>query len=372
MNTVYADYAATTQTDPRVVAAMQPFFAETFGNPSSIHSFGRASADALTAARATIARFLHALPDEIYFTSSGTESNNLAILGVARANKKAGRHIITSTIEHPSILNACQALERDGFEVTYITPDQEGQLVLESVVAAVRPDTILVSLHLANSEIGVVQDLPAISAAVREKNPATFLHTDACQATTFLELDVARLGVDLLSLNGSKVYGPKGVGCLFVRGSVAIFPILYGGGQEQSLRSGTENVPGIVGLACAVELVDRDRDSKTIGVLRDELQSNLQNIGCQINVGSKIRLPNHLSVTLSRSNETDLVRALDQRGVAVSSGSACSSRSQTDSHVLTAIGLSSEQINKTIRISLGRASTALECQKIVQAVQGLM
>jgi cysteine desulfurase len=288
-------------------------------------------------------------------------------LGVARANRKQGNHIITTAIEHPSVLNACRALERDGFKVTYVRPEKNGTINVKNVTSAITDQTILVTTHLANSEIGVIQDVGKISRVIKAKNPSIFVHVDACQTTPYIKPDVKALGVDLLTFNGSKAYGPKGVAVLYVRSGVSIFPIIYGGGQELSLRSGTENVPGIVGLAKAIEILDY-QDGKRIGKLRDLLQSELKKIGCKINVATSPRLPNHLSVILPKTNETDLVSAMNKLGIAVSSGSACSSRSLGDSHVLTSIGLSSEQVNKTIRISLGRSTTRDNCEVIQRGV----
>lgn len=371
MKQVYADFAATTPTDPRVIAVMQPFFGVHFGNPSSLHAVGKDAEEAVSNARSAVANFLNAKSDEIYFTGSGTESNNLAILGTARANKENGKHIITSTIEHPSVLGSCRALERDGWQVDYIAPDKDGLLDPEAIASLVKTQTTLVTIHLANSEIGVIQDISSISAVVRKKNPRTLIHTDACQATDYLSLNVNELGVDLLTINGSKAYGPKGIACLYVDNSVSIFPLYYGGGQEQSLRSGTENVPGIVGFATALSYVCSSEVIKNISELRDFLADQLSSAGHIVNVACAPRLPNHLSVTLIDKTETDLVRALSDLGIAVSSGSACSSRSQADSHVLAALGLTSAAINQTIRITLGRSTTRGDCLAIVQAVQAI-
>lgn len=370
MKQVYADYAAATPTDPRVIERMNEVALESIGNPSSRHSFGRRSDEELTRARQVVANFLNAQPSEIYFTGSGTESNNLALLGLARANKSRGNHIITSAIEHPSVKNTCQTLERDGFEVTYLPVTKDGIVAVEELKAAIRPTTILVSIHLANSEIGVVQNINELAGAAHAAN-AVF-HTDACQAVTFLPLDVHMLAVDALTFNGTKLYGPKGVAVLFVRDGISIFPIMFGGGQEQALRSGTENLPAIAGLAqaCDIAAERRTADAKNIASLRDELEVKLQEIGATINCNNSQRLPNHLSVVL-RTNKTDVVAELDRRGIAISSGSACSSRTQTDSHVLQAIGLTSEQINKTVRITLGRESTQADIQRIVAAISEL-
>ncbi len=373
-NRVYADYAAATPTNPRVADKVRSVSRKLFGNPSSAHSFGQAAAAELDTAREALAKFLNAKPAEIYFTASGTESNNLAILGVARANKNQGKHIVTTAIEHPSVINACRALEKDGWVVTYVKPDKNGIISPKMLAEAVNNETILVTIHLANSEVGVIQDVTAISKAVKTKNPSTFVHIDACQATPYLKLDVNQFGVDLLTINGSKMYGPRGVALLYVREGVSIFPLVYGGGQEQSLRSGTENVPGIVGLTEAATIITtrRDLDAKRVGRFRDQLQQELEKIP-QIIINAKRanRLPNHLSVVVPGSKNRNLVKELDNLGIAVSAGSACSSKSLTDSHVLTAIGLTSEQAQATIRLSLGRQSTSAEIEQITRALRTL-
>ncbi|QQG50210.1 MAG: cysteine desulfurase [Candidatus Berkelbacteria bacterium] len=372
---IYADYAAATPTDKKVALAMQPFFTNNFGNPSSNHNFGRFAADAVESSRAEIAKFINAKPKEVYFTGTGTESNNLAILGAARANKKTGNHIVTTQIEHPSVLTTCQALERDGLQVAYVAPHENGTVSPKQIASAVTAKTSLISVHLANSEIGVIQDVAAIVQAVKSKNPQTLVHVDACQATSFIEFDVQKLGVDLLAFNGSKAYGPKGIAVLYVRDKVSIFPLIYGGGQEQSLRSGTENVPGIVGLAEAVRIIknNRQKDFIKISDLRDFLQAELKSLGnILVNCEDAPRLPNHLSVTLAKTKSTDLVRDLDAAGIAVSAGSACSSKSLAESHVLAAIGLNSQLANKTIRITLGRETTSSDCRTIIDTIKTLV
>lgn len=366
---VYADYAAATPIDDRVVLAMTEA-SKFIVNPSSRHSFGHSANEQLTKSRSIISKFLNCQAEEIVFTGSGTESNNLAILGIARANKNKGNHIIATSIEHPSVINPCRALEKDGFDVTYLPVDSMGMINEDDLLNALTDKTILVTIHLANSEIGVIQDIARFSRITREKSSAYF-HTDACQAAAYLELDVKKLGVDALTFNGTKVYGPKGVAVLFVAQGTDIFPIVYGGGQEKSLRSGTENLPGIHGLAVAVEIAEQEltRSNADIAILRDELENELEKIkGVTTNVKYSNRLPNHLSVVIGDTKQSDLVRSMDQLGVAVSSGSACSSKSLSDSHVLVAIGLSSEQINKTLRITLGKYTTKQEIKRIIAAV----
>ncbi len=364
-DSIYADFAAATPTDPRVIAAMKPYFTEKFGNPSSVHSFGQATSQAIESVKKTIAQCIGCEPNELVFTSGGTESNNLAILGVARANKQKGQHIIVSAIEHPSILNACKSLEKDGFEVTYLPVGRDGLVKSDDLESAISPDTTLISIHLANSEIGVIQDISVLTKIAKKHN--VYFHTDACQAVAYMDVNVNKLGVDLLTFNGSKLYGPKGVGCLVVRKSVDIFPIIFGGGQQNSLRSGTENVPGIVGLAKAlvISVGTGRKKAKQIEKLRNWLQIELPKLkNISINVADSPRLPNHLSVIIN-GVEGNLVEKLNNFGLAISSGSACSSKTATDSHVLQSVGLTSEQINSTIRISLGRSTTKSDCQKIV-------
>lgn len=371
MKRLYADYAAATPTDPRVIQRVSQVSAELIGNPSSLHQFGRDAETLLNQCRSQVADFLGAQADEIYFTGSGTESNNLAILGYARANKNRGNHIVTTSTEHPSVLNACRALERDGFDVTYLPVDRNGVILVEDFMKALTTKTVLATIHLANSELGVVQAIAQLGEAAKQ-HKVTF-HTDACQAASYIDLNVDSLNVDMLTFNGSKLFGPRGVAALYVRDNVSLFPLVYGGGQEGSLRSGTENLPGIAGLALACQLAKQKRasDSEEVARLRDSLQKDLEAIGAITNCKKGNRLPNHLSVTIP-TKQNDLVAALDRLGISVSSGSACSSRSQSDSHVLQAIGLTGEQINKTLRISLGRGLTLRDVQKITTAVAALV
>lgn len=366
---VYADYAAITPIDDRVILAMNEASRQ-YGNPSSRHSYGRTSRKLLDKSRQTVAQFLSCSDAEVTFTASGTESNNLAVLGIARANKARGNHIVTSSIEHPSVINACRALERDGFKVTYLPVNSNGVVDPAKLQEALTDETILVSIHLANSEIGVVQDIPALSEIIRMHSSARF-HTDACQAAAYTDLNVQKLGVDSLTFNGTKLYGPRGIAALYVKEGTDIFPLVYGGGQEKSLRSGTENIPAIVGLSAALEIVVENRDSegRRIEKLRDTLEDQLsRQSGISINANQGRRLPNYLSITLVNCRESDVVRAMDERGVAVSSGSACSSKSLTDSHVLRAIGLTNEQMNRTLRITLGRGTIESDIEKIVSVV----
>lgn len=358
MTPVYLDHAASTPTDPRVVAAMAPYYGEIYGNPSSLHSFGRAAAKAVEQSKETIAHFIGATAEELYITGSGTESNNLAILGVAKANKNRGKHIITSVIEHPSIINTCKALGHDGYTVTYLPVNPDGQIDPQELERTITEQTILVTLGYGNSEIGTLQDLSAIAAVCHAHN--VLLHIDACQSVAYLPINVSEMKIDLLTFNGSKMYGPKGVAVLFVKDGVSIFPIVYGGGQQKSLRSGTENVAGIVGLAKACEIAQAEQAtySKKITQLRDQLQASCQKIsGVTVNCDAINRLPNHLSICLANRHDVNLVAEMDALGVAVSAGSACSATSIVDSHVLRAIGLTSQQAQSTLRITLGKDTT---------------
>lgn len=367
---VYADYAAASPTDQRVVEAMEPFFSQAFGNPSSLHSIGRQASAAIDLAKKDLAKFLNCLTSEIIFTSSGTESNNLAILGLAKANKNQGNHLITTNIEHPSVLNAFRSLAKEGWQVSYLPVNQQGLIEPAQLEKAITTKTVLVSIHLANSEIGVIQDIPALAKIARTKD--IYFHTDACQAAAYLDLAVTKLDVDLLSFNGSKIYGPKGVAALYVKQNLPIFPIFYGGGQQESLRSGTENVPGIVGLARAVKIITQQRaaDFQQVKQLRDQLQTNLNDQpGLRVNLADSERLPNHLSLTFTGLIDQSLVALFDREGICLSSGSACSAKSLVDSHVLAALGLSSNEIQATVRLSLGRSSSKDQLNRIVQAAQ---
>lgn len=368
--TTYVDFAAATPTDPAVLTAMQPYWLERFGNPSSGHAFGLATRQAMVAAQKTIAEFIGAKPNEIFFTSSGTESNNLAVMGVAKANKNRGQHIVTTEIEHLSILNACRALEKDGWRITYLPVDRNGLINADELRGAVTPETVLVSTHYGNSETGICQNIGEISRIAHAAG--ALMHVDACQAAGYLPIDVIKMDADLLTFNGSKMYGPKGVAALYVRDGTPIFPIMYGGGQQRSLRSGTENVPGIVGLAKATEIAcQRLGKVSQLQKMRDELEHNLIKLGAAVNANHPARLPNHLSVTFPQFAGANIVEAFDQLGIALSSGSACSSTALTDSHALAAIGLTSGQINRTVRISLGWPTDTHDIVRVSEAARSL-
>jgi cysteine desulfurase len=370
---VYLDYAATTPVDPAVAAAMFACLSEggDFGNASSVtHVFGRRAADRVEAARAQVAALIGAEPDEITFTSGATESNNLAILGVARANSDRGRHVITTRIEHKAVLDPCKHLEREGFTVTYLTPDRQGRLDPDSVRAALRPDTILVSIMFVNNEIGVVNDIGAIAALCREHGVA--FHTDAAQAAGKIPIVVRQLPVDFLSLTAHKIYGPKGVGALYTRrGSRPLLqPLSFGGGQERGLRPGTLPTHQIVGFGIACELAAKaliPELSRLTG-LRDRLWAGLSDLeGTHLNGAESARAPNILNVSFEGVEGESLVTGLT--GLAVSTGSACNSASGDPSYVLRALGRDTELAQSSLRFSLGRFTTPQDIVVAVEAVR---
>jgi len=380
---IYLDHAAATPTDKRVLKATQPYFGEIYGNPSGLHQLSRQAARAILRARQAIADFLACRPEEVIFTSGGTESDNLAILGAARlqrcssfgqARKYKKGHIITSKIEHPAVLNACRQLEKEGFKVTYLAPSRAGLVSAEAVRGALRPDTVLVTIMMANNEIGTIQPIAKIGQIIakfrRKTRRATPLfHTDACQAAGYLSLDVQKLGVDLMSFTGAKIYAPKGIGVLYRKTGVELEPLVFGGGQEGNLRSGTENVPGIVGIGAAVQNIsprEGERESK----LRDLLIEKLLRLpGCRLNGDPHKRLPNNVNVTIAGVEGESAVLYLDRLGVACSTGSACSSKSLDPSHVLEAIGVDKDVAHCSLRLTLGRTISEADILRAAAAVE---
>ena len=361
MRKVYLDHNATTALQPEALAAMTPHLAERFGNPSSVHAWGREARAALEAARAVIAGSLQiADKDTVVFTSGGTEADNLALLGVAAAQQAKGRHIIISAVEHHAVLDAAAHLARHGFEVTSLQVDGDGLLDPEDVRRAIRPDTILVSLMHANNETGVLFPVAAVGRICREAGVA--FHTDAIQSFGKLSLDAGALAVDLLSVSAHKIHGPKGVGALYVRRGTKMHPLLHGGAQERSRRAGTENVAGAVGFAKAAELCLRDVEgaAKRLADLRDRLEHGLVAAlpGVTRNGHPTERLPQTANLAFAGVEAESLILALDLQGVGVSSGAACASGSLEPSHVLTAMGLSRGRVESSIRFSLGAGTTA--------------
>lgn len=366
---IYLDHSATTPVDARVVEAMLPYFTRKFGNASSLHAFGREARSAVEEARASVAKLINAQSEEIIFTSGGTESDNLALSGLAMANSEKGKHIITSSIEHHAVLDTCKHLEEQGFKVTYLPVDGDGLIGVEEVEKAIAKDTILISIMHANNEIGTIEPVAEIGALAREKG--IYFHTDAVQSAGKLEVDVNKLSVDLLSLSSHKIYGPKGAGALYIRKGTRIKPIIHGGGHERRLRSGTENVPGIAGFGKACEIAREELSSQyehLIG-LRDRLMAEMLKIpDTRLNGHRFKRLPNNMNCSFSYIEGESLILALDEHGIAASTGSACSSKSLEPSHVLRAIGLSPIEAHGSLRLSLGRANTMGEIDYLLKVL----
>lgn len=338
-----------------VLSTILPFLKEKYGNPSSLHSHGLQAREAIENARKKIAEILSCKAEEIIFTSGGTESINLAIKGVALANKEKGNHIITSKVEHPAVLDTCKYLEAHGCKVTYLPVDNYGTINLRDLESAITDKTILISIIYANNEIGTIQPIKEIGKIA--KAHGILFHTDACQAAGSLNLNIQSLGVDLMTLNGSKVYGPKGSGILYKKHSIKLVPLIHGGGQEFGLRSGTENVPAIVGFAKALELAqsEKDREVSRLTKLRDFLISQLLKIpNTHLNGHPTDRLPNNVNVRFDNIEGEGILLHLNERGIFVSTGSACASKSLEPSHVLLALGISHEKAHGSIRFSLGK------------------
>ncbi|MDV2989712.1 MAG: IscS subfamily cysteine desulfurase [Dehalogenimonas sp.] len=358
MTRIYLDYAATTPVAPEVIEAMQPYFQAVSGNPSAIYAEGQQARQAVEGARAACARVINARSDEITFVSGGTEADNMALAGVCRASAKSHPHIITTAIEHHAVLETCHFLEKQGVAVTILQVDGQGFVDPVSVEKALRPDTVLVSVILANNEIGVIQDLAAISRITRPAG--VYLHTDAVQAFGRIPVDVQALGVDLLSISAHKLYGPKGIGALYIRKGTRIAPLIWGGGQERGKRSGTENVPGIIGLGKAAELAAADltAEASRLTLLRDRLIAGvLAGVpGSRLNGHPTRRLPNNANFSFDYVEGESVCLNLDLAGIAASPGSACSSTSTSPSHVLTALGLPPHQAFGSLRLSLGRGT----------------
>lgn len=377
-NKIYLDYAATTPVDKEVLKAMAPYFSEKFGNASSIHSFGQEAITAVDQAREKIARCFSCDFTEIIFTGSATESNNLAIRGLIQ---NSDFHIISTKIEHESVLEPLKELEKSGCEITYLPVDKTGLIKISDLEKAIKDNTILVSIIYANNEIGTIQPIKEIGKLLEKINKKRkesglskiYFHTDAVQAMNYLECRPDWLKVDLLTFSGHKIYGPKGIGGLYIKKRTPLSPIVLGGGQEFGLRSGTENVASIVGLAKAVELVfrDKDRNYKKVSDLRNQMLADIIKYSggmVKINSSSKNCLPNILNLRFAGLSNETLIVALDRAGIAVSAGSACSSRALAASHVLTAIGLTPKQAKESIRISLGNNITIQEIKKAAEII----
>lgn len=370
MSQIYMDFAATTPTDRRVVEAMLPYFGEVFGNPSSLHAFGQEAQAAVERARQRIAAFLHAEPAEIIFTSGGTESDNLAVKGAAYANRKKGNHIITSAVEHHAVLESCRFLEQEGFRVTILPVDGDGMVDPAALAGAITDKTVLISVMHANNEIGTIQFIAEIGALAKDRGIC--FHTDAVQTFGHLPFTVDGLHVDLLSASAHKLYGPKGVGFLYIRKGTRLTPSLHGGEQENGRRASTLNVPGIVGLGKAVELAETSLAEETARLtqLRDRFIGGLFDRldGIRLNGHPTRRLPNNVNLSLKSLEGEGLILSLDMLGIACSTGSACSSSSMEASHVLTAIGLPKEFAHGSLRFSLGRYTTERDIDTVLETL----
>ena len=367
---IYLDYAATTPLQIDVLQTMIPYFINGFGNPSSIHTCGQEARDAIERARGEVAGLIGASNEEVIFTSGGTESDNSALQGVCLANEKKGHHIVTTTIEHHAVLEACRHLEKRGFSVTYLPVDKYGMVDTADVQKAIKKNTILISVMHANNEIGTIQPLAEIGRIARETG--IYFHTDAVQTVGHIPVDVDKLGVDLLSMSAHKLYGPKGTGALYIRKGTRIAPFMHGGGQEKGRRAGTENVPGIIGLGKAAEIAGREMDAeaKRLTGLRDrfitDLQKNIENIS--LNGHPIERLPNNINISVSYVEGEAMLLNLDGQGICASTGSACSSGNLEPSHVLIATGCSPEQAHGSLRFTLGKWTTEAELNKVLDVL----
>jgi cysteine desulfurase len=371
---IYLDYAATTPLAPEAREAMEPFGSAVFGNPSNLHRFGREARRALDHARDSLARSLNCHSKELYFTSGGTEADNLALYGLMHMHREKGNHLIVSAVEHHAVLEPARRLEREGYKLTFLPVDREGCVQPGDLAAALTDDTVLVSVMTANNEVGTLQPVEEIGAVCRARG--VIFHSDAVQAVGILPLDLAVLPVDALSLSAHKFYGPKGVGALYVRSGVTFEPLLLGGTQERERRAGTENVAGIVGMARALEvaLAHRDEAAARLSALRDRLYAGLTERidGVRLNGPASPRLPGNLNDTIDGADAESMLLNLDLEGIAASSGSACSSGAFEPSHVLLAIGATPEQALSSLRFSLGRYTTEAEIDRVIQVMPGIV
>lgn len=359
MRKVYLDNAATTALSPRVLEAMLPYFTQYYGNPSSVHAFGREAKQGLDKARDQVAKALHCEPSEVIFTGCGTESDNTVLLGVAQRYGDKGKHIITTNVEHHAILHTCEYLEKEGYSVTYLPVDQDGLVTAEQVAAAIRPDTILVSIMFANNEVGTIMPIQEIGAVCKEKG--VLFHTDAVQAVGHIPVDVQAMHIDMLSLSAHKFHGPKGVGALYCRKGIRLPSYIMGGAQEKGRRAGTENVAGIVGLGAAIQLATEqlEENRAKMTALRDRLMTGIQTRISEVKLNGHPtnRLPNNVNFSFKYIEGESILLMLDMNGIAASSGSACTSGSLDPSHVLLALGLPHEIAHGSVRLTLGDETT---------------
>ena len=364
---IYLDNAATTPVDREVIEEMLPYFTQKYGNASSLHSFGREARDAIEGSRERVAELIGAKSEEIIFTAGGTESDNIAIKGIAF--RKGKGHIITSQIEHPAVMATCQHLERKGFDVTYLPVDRYGMVNPEDVENAIRDDTILLTIMHANNEIGTIEPIEQIARIAKERGIP--FHTDAVQSVGKIPVDVSKLDVDMLSISSHKIYGPKGVGALFIKEGLSLEPVMHGGGHEKGLRPSTENVPGIVGLGKACELAESrmEEDMKNMIRLRNKLIEGVLEIEeSYLNGHPEKRLPNNAHFRFEAVEGESLLLSLDDKGIAGSTGSACSSKKLKPSHVLLAIGLNEVQAHGSLRLTLGRENTEEEIDYVIETL----
>lgn len=371
---IYMDNAATTRVTEPVFEAMRPYFGEIYGNPMSVHSFGREARKGVEEARRQVAAALNAEPSEIYFTGCGTESDNWAIRGAAYANLRKGKHLITTQIEHHAVLHTCEQLEREGFNVTYLPVDEFGVVRMDALKAAIRPDTTLISVMAANNEIGTIQPIEEIAKLAKERG--ILFHTDAVQAIGSLPFDVKAMGIDLLSLSGHKFHAPKGVGALYIRNGVRLQRLIQGGAQERTQRAGTENVASIVGLGKAIALAAEniDRHNAQLTAVRDRLIDRIlaEIPYTRLNGHRTQRLPGNCNISFRFIEGESLLLALDLKGIAASSGSACTSGSLDPSHVLLAIGLPHEIAHGSLRLSLSEENTIEQADRVVDALKEIV
>ncbi|AXV39278.1 cysteine desulfurase NifS [Methanobacterium sp. BAmetb5] len=366
----YMDHSATSPVNPEVLEAMLPYFTESFGNASTLYALGREARTAMENGRKQVASLIGAKPEEVYFTSGGTESDNIAIKGTASKLKNKGNHIITSGIEHPAVEETCKYLEKNGYQVTYLPVGEEGIVKVSDVEAAITPETILITVMHANNEIGTIQPIKEIGALAREKG--IYFHTDAVQSVGKIPVNVGDMNVDMLSISAHKLYGPKGIGALYIRKGVRIDPLLHGGGHERGMRPGTENIPGIVGLgkACQIAEDNLEKNMEYVSSLRDRLiQGVLGNIEqSYLNGHPTKRLPNNANFRFTGIEGESLVLQLDAKGINASTGSACSSKKLEPSHVLMAIGLKEVDAHGSLRISLGTENTPQDIDYTIDAI----
>lgn len=373
---IYLDNAATTPVRSEVLEAMLPYFTQKFGNASTIYSYGREAKEALEESRKNVAQLIGANTEEVFFTSGGTESDNWALRGIASANVKKGKHVITSSVEHHAVLHTCRDLEKQGFKITYLPVDKDGLINVKDVADAITDETILVSIMHANNEIGTIQPINEIAKAIKQKNPEIIFHTDAVQTAGKIPVNVNNLGVDLLSMSAHKIYGPKGVGALYIRKGTRIAPFMTGGAQESSRRAGTENIAGIVGFGKAAELAvcEQQEQFEKLILLRDRLMQGILNTipYTRLNGHPTLRLPHNVNISFEFIEGESILLNLDMKGICASSGSACTSGSLDPSHVLLAIGLPHEIAHGSLRLTLGRENSQEDVDYVLEVLPGII